>query len=55
MQFENGYLSPYMITDTQRMTVELGNPYILLTDKKINGMKEILPLLEKLLKVLDHF
>lgn len=50
MQFENGYLSPYMITDTQRMTVELENPYILLTDKKINGMKEILPLLEKIVE-----
>ncbi|WP_156286604.1 chaperonin GroEL [Oceanivirga salmonicida] len=50
MQFENGYLSPYMVTDTNRMTVDMENPYILLTDKKINSMKEILPLLEKVVE-----
>lgn len=50
MQFENGYLSPYMVTDTQRMSANLENPYILLTDKKILSMKEILPLLEKVVE-----
>ena len=50
MQFDNGYLSPYMVTDTQRMSANLENPYILLTDKKINSMKEILPVLEKVVE-----
>ncbi|CAM3065460.1 chaperonin GroEL [Streptobacillus felis] len=50
MQFDNGYLSPYMVTDTERMTVELENPYILLTSRKINSMKEILGLLEKVVE-----
>ena len=47
MQFDNGYLSPYMVSDTERMVVELDNPFILITDKKISGMKELLPILEK--------
>lgn len=46
MQFENGYLSPYMVTNTETMEAELENPLILLTDKKISNIKEILPLLE---------
>ena len=50
MQFDNGYLSPYMVTDTNRMTANLEKPYILLTDKKINSMKELLPLLEKVVE-----
>lgn len=50
MQFDNGYLSPYMVTDTNRMTANIENPYILLTDKKINSMKELLPLLEKVVE-----
>ncbi|WP_064612244.1 chaperonin GroEL [Streptobacillus moniliformis] len=50
MQFDNGYLSPYMVTDTERMSVELENPYILLTSRKINSMKEILGLLEKVVE-----
>lgn len=50
MQFDNGYLSPYMITDTNRMTVNLENAYILLTDMKINSMKEILSILEKVVE-----
>lgn len=50
MQFDNGYMSPYMVTDTQRMIASFENPYILLTDKKINSMKEILPLLEKVVE-----
>lgn len=47
MQFDKGYVSPYMVTDTERMTAELENPFILLTDKKISTMKELLPLLEQ--------
>lgn len=50
MQFDNGYMSPYMVTDTQRMVTNFENPYILLTDKKINSMKELLPLLEKVVE-----
>lgn len=50
MQFDNGYLSPYMVTDTQRMCIDMENPYILLTDKKISSMKEILPILEKVVE-----
>ncbi len=46
MQFDKGYLSPYMITDPERMEGDLENPFILLTDKKINNMKDILPVLE---------
>lgn len=47
MQFDNGYLSPYMVSDTERMVVELDNPFLLITDKKISSMKELLPILEK--------
>ncbi len=47
MQFDRGYISPYMVSDTERMIAELENPYILITDKKISNMKEILPILEK--------
>ncbi len=46
MQFDRGYISPYFITDTEKMQSELEKPYILITDKKISTMKEILPLLE---------
>jgi chaperonin GroEL len=46
MQFDKGYISPYMVSDTERMIAEMENPYILLTDKKISSMKELLPLLE---------
>ena len=46
MQFDRGYLSPYFITNTEKMTVEFENPYILLTDKKIASLKDILPILE---------
>jgi chaperonin GroEL len=46
MQFDRGYLSPYFATNTQKMTAELDNPYILLTDKKITSLKEMLPILE---------
>ena len=47
MQFDNGYLSPYMVSDSERMVVEMDNPFILITDKKISNMKELLPILEK--------
>ncbi|PTH60446.1 molecular chaperone GroEL, partial [Staphylococcus arlettae] len=47
MQFDNGYQSPYMVTDSDRMTAELDNPYILITDKKINSFKDILPIIEQ--------
>lgn len=48
MQFDNGYLSPYFVTDSDRMYVELENPYILLTSRKISSMKEIIGILEKI-------
>ena len=47
MQFDNGYLSPYMVSDAERMVSELDNPFILITDKKVSSMKELLPVLEK--------
>lgn len=50
MQFEKGYLSPYMVTDTERMEAIMENPYILITDKKISSMKELLPLLEQVVQ-----
>lgn len=46
MQFDRGYISPYFITDSEKMEVALENPYILLTDKKISTMKDLLPVLE---------
>lgn len=46
MQFDRGYISPYFITDTEKMQAELEKPYILITDKKVSTMKEILPVLE---------
>ncbi|MEI8143270.1 MAG: chaperonin GroEL [Candidatus Berkelbacteria bacterium] len=48
MQFDNGYISQYMINDTASMKASLENPYILLTDKKISSIQEVLPLLEKI-------
>lgn len=47
MQFDRGYLSPYFITDSEKMIAELDKPYILITDKKISNMKEMLPILEQ--------
>lgn len=47
MQFDRGYLSPYFVTNTEKMEAELENPYILIYDKKISNMKELLPILEK--------
>ncbi len=47
MQFDRGYLSPYFVTNAEKMEVELENPYILIYDKKISSMKDLLPVLEK--------
>jgi len=49
MQFDKGYISPYMVTDTEKMEAIIDNPYILVTDKKISNIQEILPLLENLM------
>ena len=48
MQFDKGYISPYMITDTEKMKAEFEDPYILITDKKISSLSEVLPILEKI-------
>ena len=48
MQFDKGYVSPYMVTDTEKMEAVIDNPYILITDKKLSNIQEILPLLEEL-------
>ena len=48
MQFDKGYVSPYMVTDTESMKAEFEDPYILITDKKISSVQEVLPLLEKM-------
>ena len=48
MQFDKGYVSPYMVTDTEKMEAVMDNPYILITDKKISNIQDILPILEEL-------
>ncbi len=50
MQFDRGYVSPYLVTNTDKMTAELDSPVILITDKKISNIQELLPLLEQVLK-----
>ena len=50
MQFDRGYISPYMVTDTEKMEAVLDDPYILITDKKISSIQELLPLLEKVVQ-----
>ncbi|NLP28001.1 MAG: chaperonin GroEL [Clostridia bacterium] len=50
MQFDRGYVSPYMATDTDKMEASLDNPYILITDKKISNIQEILPILEQIVQ-----
>lgn len=50
MQFDRGYLSQYMVTDSEKMVADLENPFILITDKKISNIQEILPLLESILQ-----
>ena len=51
MQFDRGYISPYMVTDPDRMEAVMDNPYILITDRKINAIADMLPTLEKVVKV----
>ncbi len=50
LQFDNGYISPYMITDTDKMEAVFEDPYILITDKKISSLQEILPVMEAIIK-----
>lgn len=50
MQFDRGYISPYMVTDTDKMEAVLDNPYILITDKKISSIQDVLPLLEQIVQ-----
>src|SRR5581483_10115551 len=50
MQFDRGYLSPYFVTDAERMEAVLEDPYILIHEKKISGMKDLLPVLESVAK-----
>ncbi|MEA3423560.1 MAG: chaperonin GroEL [Bacillota bacterium] len=50
MQFDRGYISPYMVTDTEKMEVSYESPYILITDKKITSFQELLPILEKIIE-----
>lgn len=50
MQFDRGYLSQYMVTDNEKMVADLENPFILMTDKKVSNIQDILPLLEEVLK-----
>ncbi len=50
MQFDRGYISPYMVTDSDKMVAELDDPYILITDKKISSIQDILPLLEQIVQ-----
>ena len=50
MQFDRGYISPYFVSDVQRMEAALDEPYVLITDKKISGTTDLLPVLEKLVQ-----
>jgi chaperonin GroEL len=50
MQFDQGYLSPYFVTNAERMECDLENPYILIHEKKISSMKDLLPVLEKVVQ-----
>ena len=51
MQFDRGYLSPYMVSDAEKMVANMENPFILVTDKKISNIQEMIPLLEQVMKV----
>jgi chaperonin GroEL len=55
MQFDRGYVSPYFVTSSEKMVAELEDPYILITDKKVSAVADILPVLEKVLKVSKNF
>ena len=50
MQFDRGYISPYMVTDTDKMEAVIDDPYILITDKKISSIQDVLPLLEQIVQ-----
>lgn len=50
MQYDKGYVSPYMVSDREKMTIDMENPYILITDQKINSIQEILPILEQVMQ-----
>ena len=50
MQFDRGYLSPYMVTDTEAMEAVLDEPYILITDRKISAVHDLIPVLEKVMR-----
>ncbi len=50
MQFDRGYITPYMVTDTEKMEAVLDDAYILITDKKISNIQEILPILEQMVQ-----
>ncbi len=55
MQFDRGYLSPYFVTDSDRMEVTLEDPYIILVEKKVSNMKDILPAIEQIAKTGNPF
>ena len=55
MQFDRGYVSPYFVTNTERMEADLEDPYILITDKKVSAIADILPVLERVLQVTKNF
>jgi len=55
MSFDRGYISPYFVTNSERMEASIDDPYILITDKKISAVSDILPLLEKLLQISKNF
>ena len=55
MEFDRGYISPYFVTNTERMESETDDPYILITDKKVSAVSDILPVLEKVLQVTKNF
>ncbi len=55
MQFDKGYISPYMVTDAEKMEAVLDDPYILITDKKISAVKDLLPVLERIVQVSKPF
>jgi chaperonin GroEL len=55
MQFDRGYVSPYFVTNTERMEAALDDPYILITDKKVSAVADILPVLERVLQVTKNF
>ena len=54
MQFDRGYISPYFVTDAEKMEAVLEDPYILIHDKKISTMKDLLPILEKVAQQGNH-